>query len=49
MAKQTQIEKRNGFNARSRDGGQGASTDQRTGQNAKQSQTEKRRDFKGAG
>ena len=49
MAKQSQIEKRNAFNARSQNGGQGQRTDERAGKMPKRSQTEKLRDFKGAG
>jgi hypothetical protein len=48
MTKQSQIEKRNAFNARSRNGGQGRRTDERAGKMPKRTQTEKLRDFKGA-
>jgi hypothetical protein len=49
LPKRSQTEKRNGFNARPQNGGQGQRTDERASKLPKRSQTEKLRDFKGAG
>jgi hypothetical protein len=48
MTKRSQIEKRNAFNARPQNGGQGQRTAERADKMSKRTQKEKLRDFKGA-